>query len=52
VGGGNPIYLPEGGKPTNLPVFEIHAAHRSHTISFFLSEMLGRGGRWGSGRRS
>jgi hypothetical protein len=24
-----------GGKPTNLPVFEIRAAHRSHTISFF-----------------
>jgi hypothetical protein len=40
------IYLLEGGKPTDLPVFEIRAAHRSRTISFFfLGEMLGRGGR-------
>jgi hypothetical protein len=42
---GNPIYLPEGGKATDLPVFEIRAAHRSRTISFFLGEMLGRGRR-------
>jgi hypothetical protein len=32
----NPIYLPEGGKARHLPVFEICAAHRSRTISFFL----------------
>jgi hypothetical protein len=30
----NPIYLPEGGKTRYLPVFEIHAAHVSCTISF------------------
>jgi hypothetical protein len=33
----NPIYLPEGGKARHLSVFEIRAAHRSRTISFFLS---------------
>jgi hypothetical protein len=56
----NPIYLPEGGKPINITVFEIRAAHRSRVISFpgqrdragrarmaWPPTRLGRGKRWG-----
>jgi hypothetical protein len=34
---GNPIYLTEDDNAWELPVFEIGAAHRSRTISLFLS---------------
>jgi hypothetical protein len=36
---GNPIYLPEGRNAPELSVFDIRAAHRSRTISFFPSSL-------------
>ena len=38
----NPIYLPEGGKPPHLLMFEIRAAYVGCTISFFLLSLLSR----------
>ena len=38
----NPMYLPEGGKPPHLPMFEIRAAYVGRTISFLLLSLLSR----------